>query len=736
MKIEEFSKFQKTLLPLVEDIFIVSELRTLFRHIKRLVKKSGWNFTYLYLKKCMKLTIFYISGSKAGLLPGRGVQVQITDDGIPSIIPITLRSLIREHSKNVLVVKMVLTILGMYRIFETKPEPSISSIVKPFWGETETLEDIQEAVEEIFNITRIGNLNFELISKNSVGPNHTFGSMGASYDALAFIYNWNALKHWAIFMYSFKQYYYLTWVLLIIIIAGPLLIMLNSFEEFKKHYKIGKLSCVYDQAGKARVVAVTSYWTQLALRPLHDKLYSVLKTLEEDGTFNQEGPLNRLVKRDSSEDYYCFDLSAATDRLPIKLQAQILNIVSEQRKLGDLWMSLINSIDWWWREKGSKVEKCVKYSVGQPMGTYSSWAMLSITHHIIVRYAALKVGIKNFKEYAILGDDIVIRNCLVAYEYANTMEILGVHINSYKTLVSSDFAEFAKKLRGKDIDYTPLGAGLVLRAVRYNYFLPVMYKEAFENNMIQNFPQLLNLISDSSNPSFSLWSVIGLKHAIAKDQRYVFTNLWRVSSNTLKTLPIYAVGTTILQFLFREYLEEKSKVNEEFLFFKENWWKKSYIKDPLMYSPWRLLETLLKIIGPTRTIMTCGYKRAIQAYSSGSYEKNLITAIRFFQRVRFTQLELIELFPYMLDLSNRISWDNLIIGSKKDAKEFGSSTKKLLKTFESNFAVMSRYHDIPLEQWKQQSFPRHLERSLLEVKRDLERSGWYRINNSIPETFN
>lgn len=31
------------------------------------------------------------------------------------------------------------------------------------------------------------------------------------------------------------------------------------------------------------------------------------------------------------------------------------------------------------------------YSVGQPMGALSSWAMLALTHHLIVQYAVRKV---------------------------------------------------------------------------------------------------------------------------------------------------------------------------------------------------------------------------------------------------------------------------------------------------------------------------------------------------------
>jgi len=53
-----------------------------------------------------------------------------------------------------------------------------------------------------------------------------------------------------------------------------------------------------------------------------------LKKLEDcDGTFDQDGVLNNLIKKTSGKNvtYHSFDLSAATDRIPIELQVDILN---------------------------------------------------------------------------------------------------------------------------------------------------------------------------------------------------------------------------------------------------------------------------------------------------------------------------------------------------------------------------------------------------------------------------
>jgi len=46
-----------------------------------------------------------------------------------------------------------------------------------------------------------------------------------------------------------------------------------------------------------------------------------------DGTFDQQAPLHRLIERSQGRTFHSFDLSAATDRLPIDIQRDILNIL-------------------------------------------------------------------------------------------------------------------------------------------------------------------------------------------------------------------------------------------------------------------------------------------------------------------------------------------------------------------------------------------------------------------------
>jgi len=131
------------------------------------------------------------------------------------------------------------------------------------------------------------------------------------------------------------------------------------------------------------------------------------------------------------------------------------------------------------------------------MGAYSSWAMLALTHHIIVRVSALRCGISNFSDYAILGDDIVIRNNAVAKEYVLVLKYLGLSINMSKSVISSDFAEFAKVLKGPYVNYTPVGPGLILIYMRDRGYLGALVANLFKLGIIRDIHAILNLLTNS-----------------------------------------------------------------------------------------------------------------------------------------------------------------------------------------------------------------------------------------------
>lgn len=80
---------------------------------------------------------------------------------------------------------------------------------------------------------------------------------------------------------------------------------------------------------------------------------------------------------------------------------------------------------------------------------------MALTHHFIVRLAALKVGKPHFNNYALLGDDIVIANDEVAGKYRELLAILDMPISESKTHVSNDTYEFAKRWIQNGIEISP-----------------------------------------------------------------------------------------------------------------------------------------------------------------------------------------------------------------------------------------------------------------------------------------
>lgn len=366
-------------------------------------------------------------------------MVKRDHNGLPTIVPSTLRKSLKDYRDNQRTVVCILSIISVYRVFPTKVKPKLGTITDPFDGITRTIDSsaIKLALAEITRGFSFKLSPPTLLKLETAGPNAVKSAWGASIDALAFVDHPITFYHYIRYMVAQKRYAFIAWVVLIVIVSSPIFIVLRV-GGWLKRLNMGKLSVVYDQAGKARIVAITNWWIQVALKPLHKTIFKLLKGIEEDGTFDQLKPFNKLILNEDLEGvkFHSFDLSAATDRLPIDLQRDILNLIIPN--LGTLWANLL-AFEWSfkkeWRERAHVVLRktlkvkwiprnsliSVRYAVGQPMGAYSSWAMLALTHHVLVRVSAHRAGLHDFKDYCILGDDVVIRNDAVSMEYFNLM---------------------------------------------------------------------------------------------------------------------------------------------------------------------------------------------------------------------------------------------------------------------------------------------------------------------------
>lgn len=276
----------------------------------------------------------------------------------------------------------------------------------------------------------------------------------------------------------------------------------KPFKASWNHF-LGKLGFKLESAGKVRVFAMVDCFTQWLLEPLHAAIFKLLRVIPQDGTFAQTKPLARLIERQSelrkrnfapgatipvigswkslrsrskaTWALFSFDLSSATDRLPLVFQKALLSPILTAWG-AEVWGCLLVSRSYLIPERKdlglSKTE--VVYAAGQPMGALSSWALLALTHHCIVQWAWCRVCSRNqerwswYQDYAVLGDDVVILGRSVAAEYVVLMEALGVSIGMHKSLVSlsGDGLEFAKRTlyKGEDVSAVPFKEVLVSKA--------------------------------------------------------------------------------------------------------------------------------------------------------------------------------------------------------------------------------------------------------------------------------
>lgn len=281
----------------------------------------------------------------------------------------------------------------------------------------------------------------------------------------------------------------------------------NLISEFKGVPKIRKLSCFSDKEGKSRTIAIFDYWSQTILKPYHDKINSILKGINEDCTFNQNHFLQVLPESDGNRVFHSLDLKNATDRMPIELQKKVLASIIGRHKT-EAWARILTSFEFTYRDR-----KDIKYRTGQPMGAYSSWPVMALTHHYIVRLAALKAHKKNFRDYCILGDDIVIADTDVANWYRRILSDLDMPISEQKTHESKYFYEFAKRYvyQGQEISPFQLSS---FKSVYKRYYLLQNFLEnqslhgwKLERNLIPGLIQDIYNIYGKPRQAVSTWKL-------------------------------------------------------------------------------------------------------------------------------------------------------------------------------------------------------------------------------------
>lgn len=452
------------------------QLHAFLVHIQNMNRHHGPAHVVKYLKTSQLAIQKAIAGTPVSSLNQLDPSLPfpgLATCGLPKFIPVRDRRLILCNSSPS-VIRWWLTLYSVYRVIYVPGTLKLSTITDPM---TVSLESVNRVAEEIiyiinpsnFDTTRFfGKARFLFLESASATTRVSWlGFIAdvvplAAHNHLHLILDFLRLSgnnHLAGFLnYIAKNSY-----LVNDFVMQDALGMLNR--------QIGSLQTKKEAAGKVRVFAMVDAWTQSALKPLHEMLFTFLKTLPNDGTFNQHASVRRcMVKVAVTGQSFGYDLSAATDRLPLALQTQIIDKIIPG--FGSLWAKLLVSRGYVIKSKEFDVNDTLHYAVGQPMGAYSSWAMLAVTHHYIAQLAAIRFLKKSgtlpqesskfwitdphelqtarlpsswYTGYEVLGDDIVFFEEGVAQEYLLIMEELGVPINLSKSVIATNQTfEFAK----------------------------------------------------------------------------------------------------------------------------------------------------------------------------------------------------------------------------------------------------------------------------------------------------
>lgn len=241
------------------------------------------------------------------------------------VIPGVIRARIRAGDP--LMTRGALSLFAVYRVIKVPCVLKLGSITDPFTGESETLAstELKRALRDLGFRPFVLKLKDTLTLSTAAGPNFPVSMQGILLDLCAWKEETSLRKVLGDFVLKHSNGMEFLRLLAHDMEKTPALVSEHPLI-------LGRLSVKQEAAGKARVFAITDSITQMVLKPLHDELFRQLRSIVTDGTFNQAKPIRRLVDLYHSgelkgQTFYSYDLSSATDRLPSRVQEQILNIL-------------------------------------------------------------------------------------------------------------------------------------------------------------------------------------------------------------------------------------------------------------------------------------------------------------------------------------------------------------------------------------------------------------------------
>lgn len=430
-----------------------SEYTYLISFLRNVAKHRGEAGLISVMKSARGNILNYLSGNPE-ILPGVGV----TKDGIPRFLGPLVDIIRRRDPKDKDILKIITTILYSSRSLNTGKVPDIETIVAPPKGVNPM---ISRYITKFWNELRYP-VNRKVIPRSlkwkrfhftsNAGPNgHALWTSILDFQSLS-LKQLEALRIVGGEKFSTR----------LEVISRGLHLIPTIITGFTKPLINRRLTYFPDKEDKVRVIAIGDYWTQTALRPLNRYLFKILKKIPQDCTFDQDSFKTKLPTHGV---FYSVDLKSATDRFPIWLISDVLK-GTLPHSFVDAWEYLMVGIPFKFQSKE------IKYTVGNPMGFYSSWASFTLAHHFVVFAACQKLGIKwSEAPYVMIGDDIVIADSSLGAEYLSLVTSLGIDVSLNKTHRSPDLFEFAKRLFFKGEEITPFPISSLKESGKRSYLL-------------------------------------------------------------------------------------------------------------------------------------------------------------------------------------------------------------------------------------------------------------------------
>lgn len=426
------------------------------------IKNKGIKDTIELFKKYQRIGISLAVGSTFEKLQRRRV-IKGTD------VPIGLRPLYKLLLGSTLDKRIGLTILNIVRLLKLPPSPDISAITNEGAYSKELLSDFTNFVKSCK--TDLVQFAEPDISDEKHQHGYITTKLGPNGPSISSIHKDSIAL--------LKRPDLLESIETLLMLTKPMIygLYIGMMDEIKKcnldmskySYHLGKVSQLSEGGGKTRNIAIIDYWSQNSLQWIHDTLMNRLRRLKTDATYNQEdGFLVGKTKAIQMGVCYSFDLSSATDRFPLDFQIPVLTKVFGEEVVKH-WKKLMVDRDFYI----PNLSKSVRWAIGQPLGSLSSWASFAFTHHLFVKWCA---NDPRFDNYIILGDDIMIFDASVASIYSERMKNIGVTINTSKSFLSNDptnvYGEFSKRIFINNDEITGLPLDMIIEASKSLYMIP------------------------------------------------------------------------------------------------------------------------------------------------------------------------------------------------------------------------------------------------------------------------